>query len=187
MCRVRTAQNNLLHIAWALFSHQGGSMFPPPPPSQKGNRLLRSLWERADFTPGCTTRACVLQTRSRPVGFSSHLCRRCAGQPCLLLCRVVLQGKPQNTAALATPAARQKNGQFNWKEPCRPRLWPYVLIAWLQRLWNLHTPAISEFPTGLPVFGVHTQSFVHKPEAGEAYGHSGGTIGFRTCFFFVRI
>lgn len=27
------------------------------------------------------------------------------------------------------------------------------------------------------------QSFVHKPEAGEAYGHSGGTISFLTCFF----
>lgn len=136
MRNVQSKNSTKQFIAYCLssFLRSRRQYVPPPPPSQKGNRLLRSLWERADFAPGCTTRACVLQTRSRPVGFSSHLWRRCAGQPCLLLCRVILQRKPQNTAALATPAARQKSGQFNWKEPCRPRLWPYVLIAWLQRL-----------------------------------------------------
>lgn len=99
-----------------LFSQIKAAVCSPQLPSQEGTQLLCSLQERAGFTGGYTMCTCVLQTQLRSVGFSSHACRRWARQPCLLLCDVVLQGKPQNTAALATSAGRQKSGQFIWKD-----------------------------------------------------------------------
>lgn len=123
------------------------------------------------------------QTRSRPLGFGSHMCRRCAGQPCLLHCRIILLGKPQSTAALATPQESRRFAGLAGKSLVEQGSGPscvsscpngYEICIHLQFLFSYWLAYI---------FSAHMQSFVYKPCSCEAHGHWGGTICFLTHFF----
>lgn len=88
--------------------------------------------------------------------------------PCLQkMCQTALvrlsRGNPGIHHFLLHQQGRHKRGQFHWEDPWRPKLWPYVLIAWLWWLWILQSPATSDFSDWLPrIFAVHIQSFIHK-------------------------